>query len=591
MTTAIKGGNLTGASLARYALEQLPIKHVFGIPGVHNTELYDELNKSNKIEPILVTHEGGGSFMADGISRVSDSNQIGTLLIVPAAGTTHAMSGIGEAFLDGIPMLIITGGIRNDINVTYQLHELDLPRLLSSVTKYAKRVERHDQIVPTIFEAYRHAVSGEPGPVFVEIPVNLQLFKGEVADLPVFEAPKQIEFTDDKALNKAVELLTNAKNPGLFLGWGARHARLSAIEIADLLGAPVSTTLQGLTVFPADHQLHTGMGFGAHSVPAAENAFKDVDCMLAVGARFAEIPTGSFGAKVPENLIHIDINKDVFDRNYRSKISLHGDAKDVMSKLADRLRSKITDPVFAKERHSKVSKQIADDKQAYAKEWAAHKTPADRVNPYLFFQELKAKADQNMLLVVDDGNHTYLSAELFPVTHEMGYISPTDFNCMGYSVPAAIGAKLASPERQVSVIVGDGSLLMTGVELITATTQGLGIVVFVFSDGELSQISQGQEIPYNRKTCTMLGNIRLKGLADLTGAAYIEMNHAGDIAPKITEAFEIAKKNQPVIVDIRIDYSKRTRFTKGVVGTVLKRFPLGDKFRFIGRALWRKVTG
>ncbi|KAB2934382.1 MAG: thiamine pyrophosphate-binding protein [Leptonema illini] len=583
-TTKIKGGNLTGAYLARYALEQLPVKHVFGIPGVHNTELYDEINKSEKIEPILVTHEGGGAFMADGISRTSD--EIGTLLIVPAAGTTHAMSGIGEAFLDGIPMLVISGGIRSDIPVSYQLHELDLPRLLSSITKFAKRVERHDQIVPTIFEAYRHAVSGEPGPVFVEIPVNIQLFKGEVAELPVFQELPAQPAPSDADLDRAVDLLLKAKQPGLFLGWGAKGAREAAIQIADLLGAPVSTTLQGLTVFPADHPMHTGMGFGAHSVPAAENAFADVDCMLAVGTRFAEIPTGSFGAKVPENLIHVDINSQVFHRNHRAKVALHGDSAIVLNALLERLKKA---SVSSTDRYEKKAAQIARDKAAYYKEWEAHRN--ERVNPYLFFRELKSKADKDMLMVVDDGNHTFLSAELFPVTHPVGFISPTDFNCMGYSVPAAIGAKLASPSRQVVSIVGDGAFLMTGLEIITASSHGLGVTYFVFYDGELSQISQGQEIPYNRKTCTVLGNIRLKGIADATGAAYVELNSNEEIGSKIDEALRIAESGRPVIVDVKIDYSKRTRFTKGVVGTVLKRFPIGDKFRFIGRALWRKLTG
>jgi len=583
-TTTVKGGKLTGASLVRYALEQLPIGHVFGIPGVHNTEIYDEINNSDKIEPILVTHEGGGSFMADAISRTSSN--VGTLLIVPAAGTTHAMSGIGEAFLDGIPMLVISGGIRNDVPVKYQLHELDLPKLLSTITKFAKRIERHDEIVPTIFEAYNKAISGEPGPVFVEIPANIQLFKDEVKELPVYKAPPVPNLPGDALLDKAVELLVQSKQPGLFLGWGAKEAGEESIELADLLGAPVSTTLQGLTVFPADHPMHTGMGFGAHSVPAAENAFKDVDCMLAVGARFAEIPTGSFGATVPANLIHVDINPNVFDKNYKSAVALEGDAKMVLRALLERLRK---DHVMASDRRKAKAAAIAKDKEAYANEWKAHTN--DKVNPYLFFQELKAKADNDMLMVVDDGNHTYLSAELFPVTHKMGYISPTDFNCMGYSVPAAIGAKLASPDRQVVTIVGDGSFLMTGLEIITATTHQLGIVYFVFYDGELSQISQGQEIPYNRKTATVLGEIKLKGIADATGAAYVEMTSNNEIATKIDEAFAIAAKGRPVIVDIKIDYSKRTRFTKGVVGTVLKRFPLGDKFRFIGRALWRKVTG
>lgn len=160
----------SGAWLVRYALEQLPISFTFGIPGVHNTEIYDELNSSEKITPVLVTHECGAAFMGDAISRTSQSNEIGCLVIVPAAGMTHAMSGIGEAFLDGIPLLIISGGTRSDIKFGYQLHEIDMIKILGGITKGAWRVESYEDIVKTLFEAYALAVSGTPGPVFVEIP-------------------------------------------------------------------------------------------------------------------------------------------------------------------------------------------------------------------------------------------------------------------------------------------------------------------------------------------------------------------------------------------------------------------------------------
>jgi acetolactate synthase-1/2/3 large subunit len=170
-------------------------------------------------------------------------------------------------------------------------------------------------------------------------------------------------------------------------------------------------------------------------------------------------------------------------------------------------------------------------------------------------------------------------------------VSPTDFNCMGYCVPGTIGAKLANPGKQVVGVVGDGALLMTGLELLTASTENAGVVLFVFHDGELSQISQGQEIPYNRKTCTITGDVKVEGLAHATGARFIALESDAAIPQAIQDALETAKRGQPVLVDVKIDYSKRTRFTQGVVETVFKRFPLGDKARFVGRALWRKVTG
>jgi acetolactate synthase-1/2/3 large subunit len=579
----------SGAWLVRYALDQLPVSHTFGIPGVHNTEIYDELNKSERIHPVLVTHEQGAAFIADAISRTSvGGGEIGVLVIVPAAGLTHAMSGIGEAFLDGIPLLVISGGTRTDVEHGYQLHELDQHKILAGLTKGSWKVTSHQAIVPTIFEAYHRAVSGTPGPVFVEVPVNIQLFQGEVDSLPTFQphVPAAVAPALDGLVDEAAALLGAARAPGLFVGWGAVDVVAQTKEIAELLGAPVSTTLQGLSAFPGDHPLHAGMGFSRAAVPAAENAFKGCDALLAVGTRFGEIPTGSFGCVVPEALVHIDINKEVFSRNFPAKVALEGDARVLVPKLLERLRKQ---PLDNRARRERVAAQIAADKRAYREEWYAHIT--ERVNPARFFDELRRRLADDAILVVDDGNHTFLAAELFEVRAPRAFVSPTDFNCMGYCVPAAIGAKLVNPKRQVVGIVGDGAFLMTGLEMLTATTEGVGVPYFVFYDGELSQISQGQEIPYNRKTCTIVGNVRLDGIAAATGAAYVAIENDARIGAGIDEALAAAARGQPVVVDVRIDYSKRTRFTQGVVKTVLKRFPLGDKFRFIGRAVVRKVTG
>lgn len=580
------GAKKSGAWLARYALEQLPVSFTFGIPGVHTTEIYDELNNSEKIQPVLVTHEAGAAFISDAISRTSPKGEIGVMVIVPAAGLTHAMSGIGEAFLDGIPMLVISGGTRTDIPFVYQLHELDQHKILAGLTKKSWKITEHKDIVPTIFEAYRTAVSGVPGPVFVEIPVNIQLFQGEVGEVPVFEQPWPSVVSPESTIQQAVDLLKSAKKPGIFVGWGAVDAIEETKQIADMLGAPVSTTLQGMSAFPGNHPLHTGMGFSAAAVPAAENAFKDADCILAVGTHFGEIPTGSFGVKVPENLIHVDIDEKAIGANFKAKVGIQGDAKMVLAMILEKLKGQ---NVRNDDRKAAVAKQIAGDKKAYKEEWYKHVN--DRVNPAMFFDELRKQLADDAILVVDDGNHTFLAAEQYEVRGKRRFISPTDFNCMGYCVPAAIGAKLVNKDKQVVGIVGDGAFLMTGLEILTATTENCGIPYFVFYDGELSQISQGQEIPYNRKTATILGNIRLEGIALATGAKYIAIASNGQLAEGIREALATAAKGQPVVVDVRIDYSKRTRFTKGVVGTVLKRFPLGDKFRFIGRAVVRKVTG
>ena len=571
----------TAAWLVRQALEQIGIRYTFGIPGVHNIELYDELQESDSIQPLLVTHEAGAAFMADAVSRTSDT--VGVLVVVPAAGLTHAMSGVGEAFLDGIPMLVISGGIRNDMQQGFQLHDIDQQALMRPLTKATYRIESYDEVMSTVYRAYLKAIEGEPGPVYIELPANLQLLSGEVGDVPVFDPDFPRPALDEKAILAAAELLNQSERPGIFVGWGARGVAEEIRQIAEHIGAPVATTLQGLAAFPADHPLHTGMGFGPAAVPAARNAFKDCDAMLAVGTRFAEICTGSYGAIPPENLVHIDINPGALGRNHPTAIPIHADANDAVPALARALLG-----LGEARDWTALKDSIAADKAAWMQEWLSHDS-GDRVNPGKFFSALRNRLDRDAIIVADDGNHTFLTAELMPIFEGGNYLSPTDFNCMGYCVPGCIGAKLAQPSRQVVGIVGDGGFLMTGLETVTAVKNGLGIAWFVFNDGELAQIAQAQELPYQRKTCTEVGTLDYKMMAAATGCEFVSIDNDHVIEAGIDRAIGMMAENRPVIVEVRIDYSKKTQFTIGAVKTNLKRFDTRNKLRIVGRALWRKV--
>ena len=573
----------TAAKLVRHALESIGVEYTFGIPGVHNIELYDELRSSEKILPVLVTHEGGAAFMADAIGRIGDS--VGVLAIVPAAGITHALSGVGEAYLDGIPMLIVSGGIRTDMEQSFQLHDVDQQAIMKPLTKATYRIDRYEDAIPTIYEAYRTATEGEPGPVFVELPANLQLLTGEVSEMPDFEASEERPPVDSADIARAAELLASAERPGIFVGWGARHVTADIQRIAEHLGAPVATTLQGLASFPADHSLHTGMGFGRSAVPAAQNAFKDCDAMLAVGTRFAEICTGSYGAVPPEQLVHIDINPGALNANYPASVAIAADARDAVPALADAVCGNGS----ARDSSATVL-QIANDKASYRKAWRDHDS-GDRVNPCLFFDALREQLGDDAIVISDDGNHTFLTAELMPINEGGSFFSPTDFNCMGYCVPASIAAKLAKPEKQVVGIVGDGAFLMTGLESVTATSNGLGVVWFVFNDGELAQIAQAQEIPYQRSTCTTIGSLDFEAFAKATGCAFVSIGNNDEISEGVSAALRLASENRPVVVDVRIDYSKKTQFTVGTVKTNLDRFDTRTKVRMVGRALYRKVFG
>ena len=243
----------------------------------------------------------------------------------------------------------------------------------------------------------------------------------------------------------------------------------------------------------------------------------------------------------------------------KQAIAIEGDSKQVCQQLLIALKA-----IGSAKDASEITQQLASDKKIYRESWYQHDSK-DRVNPVLYFDELRAQLSDDANIVVDDGNHTFLTAELMPIHKAYGFISPTDFNCMGYATPAAIAVKMARPQEEVHAIVGDGAFMMTATELANAASQNLGLVIGVFNDGELSQISQAQQIPYNRKTCTVLPQTKLKGLAMATGAEYVRIKTNDDIKAGLTKARALAQENKVVILDINIDYSKATAFTEGAV--------------------------
>jgi acetolactate synthase I/II/III large subunit len=581
----------SGAWLTRYALESIGVTHTFGIPGEHNTEIYHELDQSETITPCLVTHEASAAFMADAVSRTT--NTIGTLVIVPDSGITHAVSGIGEAFFDGIPMLIISGGVDQNSNHPAQ-QKIDLHALIAPITKTSFLIKNHCDIVPTIFEAYRTALEGEPGPVFIEIPINLQLCHEETGELPSPKTGLTISSADSQAIGLTItidstridhvaNILLDAESPGIFVGWGAKNASALIQSLASHLGAPIATTLQGLSVCPANHPLHTGMGFGPSAVPAAQHAFEKCDCLLAVGARFSEASTGNFGITPPKNLIHLDINPEVFNTSYPTTTTLQGDA----STLLKALLKKVIEIQPKPRDHEELIQQISSDKNNYKGLWQKHKT--DRVNPANFFSTLKERLPKETLIACDDGNHTLLTAELLPINQVGGFISPTGFNAMGYCVPAVNALKLTHPDHTVIGIVGDGAMLMSGMEAITANKYGLGVIYFLFNDGELGEVAQ--EIPYKRMTCAKLGNADWISFAHAMGCEYVAIEDNSQIQPSMDIAFKLTLENKPVLVDVHIDYSKQTAFMEGVLKTQYKRSGTGTKARYLARALTRKIIG
>ncbi len=580
-----------GAFLAVYALEQIGVRKTFGIPGVHNAELYTQLSNSRFLEPMLVSHELSAGFMADAVSRTTDS--IGTMVIVPGAGMTHAMSAIAEAYIDGIPLLIISGGIQRESGKSFPMHRLNMRNMLEGIVKKYYYISDQDNIARTIYEAYDLAMGGEPGPVFIEIPIEFQTAEIDQDNLIPYKRKAKSSFlqkkegtgegmqlfvqteTPELKLEKAVSLLVSAQHPGIYIGWGAVDAYEEVKQLAELLTAPVSTTFQGVSSFPYNHPLHTGIGFGSFSTPAGHNAFKNCDCLLAIGLKFSELATSNYQMEVPENMIHIDINADVFHKNYHAKVAIEGDAKIVLEELIKSLKQKT---VQSKNKFNELAEAIHKDKEDYRKSWLT-KSSEQIVTPGFFFNALRNHFPENTIMVTDDGNHSLLALELFPVYKPRHFICPTDFNCLGYGIPAAIGAKMLNRQNPVVAIIGQNALLMTGLEMITAHSNKLGIIVFVFKEAELEQITELQTSRTMKQSGVSLSSINVKGLADAVYAEYFSMKNDVDISGILAKAKELVKNGKSALVEVNIDYSRKSKLAESLIKPKTSRFRFAEKLK------------
>lgn len=567
-----------GAEIVVRALEDEGVPFTFGIPGTHNIELYDALAASTKVRPVLVTDEQSASFMADAVWRAS--GKLGCANVVPGAGLTHALSGIAEAFMDNVPMLVLACGIRRDTGMAFQLHDVDQAGIVRPVTKAVFRPERGEEIYATIRRACRIAREGVPGPVMVDIPANLYFFRHD----PAFEAwrdePAARGSIAREDVDRAVAVLGRARRPLLYLGLGAAGAGADLVALAERLEAPVSTTFQGKGVFPESHPLFLWPGFGASAPPFARKAAGDCDATLAIGVRFGEVATGSYGAVPPGPLVHVDISREVLGRNYPAEVAIAGDGAAFVEALLARLPSRGEDPALRASIAAGRAEVEASGVEASA---------TGRVAPGLLFRALERRFGPETIFTTDSGNGTFLAIESLRLDRPGKLLAPVDYSCMGYSVPAAIGAKLARPDAPVVALAGDGAFLMTGLELLTAAQLGIPVVAIVLRDGELAQISQFQNVALGRKVCSELPGYDVASICRGLGVECLPIASDAEVEPALERAAAIAAAGRPVALDVAIDYSRKTFFTRGVVSTNLLRLPWKDRLRFVGRAIVRKV--
>ncbi len=569
---------MTGGDIVVRALEDEGIAFAFGIPGTHNIELYDSLARSTKVRPILVTDEQSAGFMADGVAR--SSGQLAVVNVVPGAGLTHALSGIAEAYLDGIPMLVVACGIRRDTGRAFQLHDVDQLAIARPVTKTQFQTKQGSEIYATLRRACQIARSAPAGPVIVEIPAEHYIFRHD-AELEAPQEPASPQAPRQEDLDRACALLNASRRPLLYLGLGAADAGANLVALAERLNAPVATTFEGKGVFNERHPLWLWCGFGASAPPFAQKIAASCDLTLAIGCRFSEVGTGSYGMQPPGRLIHVDIDPSVPGKNYSADLAVISDAGRFVAALLPLITPRAVD--------DELRREIRSGQEEVWNGWAA-KDDSEGVDPPWLLKSLQAAVGDSAIYTTDSGNGTFLAMECLRLESPRSFLAPIDYSCMGYAVPAALGAALACPQRPVVALAGDGAFLMTGLELLTASQLSLPVMVLVLRDRELAQIAQFQEIALGRKSCSELPDYDLAGICRGVGVEYLSLARNADIEVTLKSALTITRSGHPVVVEVAIDYSEKTYFTRGVVRTNLGRLPWPDRIRYVLRALGRKLT-
>ncbi len=570
---------MRGAGIVVRALEDEGVPFTFGIPGAQNLELYDSLARSS-VTPILVTDEQCASFMADGAWRAS--GRLCCVNLVPGAGLTNALSGIAEAFMDGIPLLILASGVRSDSHKAFQLHDIDQLGLARPITKGQFRVTDGGDLYQAIRNACHLTRMPPAGPVIVEVPSNLFVFHHEANFREWRKLPPVSAQLPEAALAKALSLISDSRRPLLYLGFGSSSAGKSLVALAERLEAVVATTIQGKGVFPESHPLRLWCGFGPTAPPFVRSIVANCDLTLAIGCRFAEVGTGSYGLNPPRPLIHVDIDPNVFGRNYPADLAIEADSREAVASLLEHLPQR--------KRVESVRETIRAAHKEIRTAWTQPRE-AHGVSPPILLQELQETFGGNTVFVVDSGNGLFEAMECLQLNHPSSFLAPVDFSCMGYAVPAAIGAALAAPDRPVVAVVGDGAILMTGLELLTACHLSVPLVVVVLRDYQLAQIAQFQETTFARKTASELPDFDLAAMCRAVGVNHLRLTQNIETRAVLSDASRVHRDKHPVVVEAIMDDTYRTFFTQGVIRTNFGRLPWSERLGFAARVLGRRILG
>jgi acetolactate synthase-1/2/3 large subunit len=579
-------GKMTGAEALTEALQLEGTGCVYGIPGAQENELWDTF-KEKGLPYLLVTHEFSAACMADAYARVT--GRPGVLCVVPGPGVTNSLTGLGEALLDSSPVVAIVGDIGiGEKAHPFQVHGLDNTCLLKPVCKCVFPVRTVEQIPGAVRQAFVVAMSGEPGPVAVVVPYNL-FIEAHDYRLPPPAAPA-LPF-DEAAFQKGVALLADrSQRIGIYAGLGCMDHGDALAAAAEMLQAPIATSVSGRGCVNECHPLAVGWGFGPHASEVAEKVFAGekvhpfktgVDTLLAIGVKFSEVSTGYYGNPQPKRVVHVDANPDNLGRVLRTEVCVNADAGLFLGRLLACGESLRRPP------DTHLTTRIRNLKAEAATATLNVPQPKCGVDPLALVGTLRRCIPEDGLLFVDVSVSEHLAAEHYRVVKPRTYFNPVDNQAMGWSVPAAVGAQRVSHGRTVATLTGDGCLLMSALEISTAAREGLPVKFFVLDDQAYHYMQMLQKPAYLRTTATILAAIDYRAMAQAFGVAYQEVASHAELEAKVRGA---VCHPGPVLVRVVTDYGERkVRWVEAVRAKYTKELTAGQKARFLARIGSRAV--
>lgn len=528
---------VTGGAAAIAALEAAGVEVVFGIPGVHTLALYDALHDRG-IRHVLARHEQGAGFMADGYARAT--GKPGVALIITGPGITNVSTPVGEAYADSSPVVVISSQIERPYagKMRGNLHDIrDQSGLMSVVTKRSTAVDSFDRIAETVFGAVREASQGRPRPTHVELPLDL------LAETGTFEAPSLASGyrpapTRDQVMN-ASDLLAQAKRPLIYVGGGASEASASITELAELLGAPVICSIMGKGIVSDDHPYSLGHAWDPWgSENPVDELLASSDAVIVFGSKLGAQETNYWTMPLPSTMIRVDIDPVELDLNYPNpSLAIAADAGATADALVEALR----------QRGSVEPKVSPDEIDRYRKQIAAAHTD-DVYSPYI--ASLRDAIPNEGIIVQDMTMMSYRMNDAFPSYHPRTYLFPSSYGTLGFSVPAAIGAKIGKPDLPVVAVVGDGGFQFTMQELATAIQFEVALPIVIFNDSTYTAVEQAMKHEFSGRTmATDLVNPDYVKLAEAYSIPGIRAESPAALREAVTAAFE---RQGPTIIDVPI---------------------------------------